>query len=72
MLCLILNLKFKSIHLILFFIGCQEGVSIVEEYDRWWSYFMLLKCYRYLHPMVKFEVRDAYQTIDVDSNLDFF
>jgi hypothetical protein len=32
-LCLMLNLRFK-ISLILFFIGCEEGVNIVEEYDR--------------------------------------
>jgi hypothetical protein len=34
MLLLILNPRFKNLHLISFFIGCEEGVVIVEEYDR--------------------------------------
>jgi hypothetical protein len=34
MLCLMLDPRFKSLHLIFSFIGCEEGVNIVEEYDR--------------------------------------
>jgi hypothetical protein len=33
-LCLMLNPRFKSSFLVFFFIGCEEGVNIVEEYDR--------------------------------------
>ncbi len=53
-LCLMLDLKFKNICLIIFFIGYEKGVSIVEEYDRQSIYPMFLKCYHYLHPMAKF------------------
>jgi hypothetical protein len=33
---------------------------------------MVLKCYHYLHPMVKFEIGCVNQTIDVNSDLDIF
>jgi hypothetical protein len=39
------------------FIGCEENVSIVEKYDEQSLYLMFLKCYHYLHPMAKFEVK---------------
>jgi len=35
---------FKSFCLVFFFIGCEKGVSIVEEYDTRSLYLMLLKC----------------------------
>jgi hypothetical protein len=47
-------------------------VNIVEEYDRWSLYPMLLKCYHYLHWMIEFKVGCVDQTIDINSNLDFF
>jgi hypothetical protein len=34
MLCLMLGLRFKSFRLIFSFIGREEGVSVVEKYDR--------------------------------------
>ncbi len=33
---------------------------------------MLLRCYHYLHPMEKFEVECANQTIDANFRLDIF
>jgi hypothetical protein len=33
-LCLMLNPRFNNFHLISSFIGREEGVNIVEEYDR--------------------------------------
>jgi hypothetical protein len=45
-------------------------VNIVEEYDRQSLYPMLLKCYHYLHPMEKFDVECANQTVDADFKLD--
>jgi hypothetical protein len=48
-----LNPRFKSLRLVSFVIG-QEHVSIVEEYDRFSLFPMLLKCYHILHPMVEF------------------
>jgi hypothetical protein len=56
MLHLIQNFKFKSFHLISSFIGHEEGVNIVEEYDKQSLYPMFLKKYHYLHPMTKFKV----------------
>jgi len=53
MLSLMLDLKFKSLCLVFSFVGREEGVSIVDEYDRRTFYHMLLKCYHHLHPMTK-------------------
>jgi hypothetical protein len=55
MLHLIQNFKFQSFFLISSFIGHEEGVNIVEEYDKQSLYPMLLKRYHYLHPMTKFK-----------------
>jgi hypothetical protein len=52
MLSLMLDPRFKSIHLISSFVGREEGVSIVDEYDKSILYPMLLKCYHGLHPMI--------------------
>jgi hypothetical protein len=38
MLCLILNPRCESLHLVSYFIDHEEGVNIVEEYDRQKSY----------------------------------
>ncbi len=56
MLHLIQNLQFKSFHLISSFIGHEEGVNIVEEYDKQSLYLMFLIRYHYLHLMTKFKV----------------
>jgi hypothetical protein len=53
MLSLMLDPKFKSLRLIYFFGGCEEGVVIVKIYDRKFLYLMFLKCYYHLHPMTK-------------------
>jgi hypothetical protein len=51
MLSLMLNLRFKSFHLISSFIGYGKSVSIVEEYNKQSLYLMFLKCYHHLHLM---------------------
>jgi hypothetical protein len=33
MLCLMLDIRFKSFHIVSSFIGHEKGVSIVEKYD---------------------------------------
>jgi hypothetical protein len=48
-----LDPRFKSFCLVSYFIGCEEGVNIVEEYDKQSLYIMPSKCYHYLHPMAK-------------------
>ncbi len=54
MLSLMLDLRFKGLHLIFSFVGLEECVSILDEYDKETLYPMLLKCYHHLHPMIKF------------------
>ncbi len=48
------------------FIGHEEGVNIVEKYDRWSLYPMFLRCYHYLHPMEKSKVGCVDQTTNWD------
>ncbi len=54
MLFFMLDPRFKSLCLISFFVGREEGINIVEEYDKKTLYPMLLKGYHHLHPMTKF------------------
>ncbi len=68
-LCLMLNPRFNNYHLVSSFIGCEKGVNIIEEYDSWSLYPMLLKCYHYLHPMPQFEVE--YVNQKTNENFDF-
>jgi hypothetical protein len=46
-----LNLTSKSFFLVLCFIEHEEGVVIVEEYDKRSLYPMLIKCHHHLHLM---------------------
>jgi hypothetical protein len=39
----------KNLHLVSFFIGCDQGVAIVEQYDIMSLYPMFMKCYYHLH-----------------------
>jgi hypothetical protein len=66
-----LDLRFKSFHLISSFVGWDESVSIVDEYDKRSLYPMLLMCYHHLHPIIKF-VGCVDQTIDEDYSLGIF
>lgn len=52
MLLLMLQLKFKSFYLVSSFVSHEECVTIVEEYDKKYLYFMFLKCYHHLHLVV--------------------
>lgn len=45
MLSLMLDHRFKNLHIASSFIGPQQGKAIVEEYDRKTLYPMLLKCF---------------------------
>ncbi len=51
MLFLMLDLRFKSLRLVSSLIGGEHVVSIVEEYDQWSLFPMLLRCYHIFHPM---------------------
>jgi hypothetical protein len=52
MLVLVFNPRFKSLCLLSSYVGKEQGVSIVEEYDRRALYPMLVKLYNHLHPIV--------------------
>jgi hypothetical protein len=48
-----LDPKFKSLRTISSFVGKEQGVAFVEEYDKKTLYSMLVKCHEHLHPLVK-------------------
>jgi hypothetical protein len=54
------------------FIGHEQRVAIVEEYDERFLYPMVLKCYHQLHLMIKFKSEFANQTMDAGCSLDIF
>jgi hypothetical protein len=54
-----------------FFVDQEEGINIVNKYDRRTLYFMFLKCYHHLHPMIE-SIGCVDQTIDEDCGLDIF
>jgi hypothetical protein len=53
MISLMLDPKFKSLHIIFSFVGREQGVTLIEEYDRKTLYPMLVKCREHLHPLVR-------------------
>jgi len=55
-----------------FFIVCEQGVAIIEEYDARFSHPMFLKCYHHLHPVVESKNEFADQTMNVNYTLDIF
>ncbi len=69
MLSLMLDPKFKSFCLVFSFVGREESVNIVDEYDRRTLYPMFLKCYPHLHPIIK-SIGCVNQIGDEDSSLD--
>ncbi len=52
MLALMCDPRFKSLHLVSSYVSMEQGVSIIEEYDRKTLYPMLVKSYNHLHPIV--------------------
>jgi len=61
MLVIMLDPRFKSLCLVFFFIGHDQGVAIVEQFDTTLSlYPMLMKFYYHLHPSTKFYNGFAY------------
>ncbi len=57
-----LNPRFKNLKLASSFIGQEQVVSIVEEYDQQSLFPTFLKCYRILRLMAKFEPMANMQT----------
>jgi hypothetical protein len=54
------------------FIVREQGIAIVEEYDKKSLYPMLLKCHHHLHPLAKFESVFVNIGVDEDCSLDIF
>ncbi len=48
-----LDPKFQNLCLMSFFIGCEQGVAIVEEHDARFPHPMFLTCYFHLHLVVE-------------------
>jgi hypothetical protein len=55
MISLILDPKYKGLRIISSFVGREQGVALVEEYDKKSLYPMLVKCHEHLHPLVRSE-----------------
>jgi len=53
MLALMLDSRFNNLCLVFFFIGHDQGVAIVEQYDIMSLYLMLMKCYYHLLSSIK-------------------
>jgi hypothetical protein len=41
--------RFRNLCLVFFFVGQEEGISIMDAYDKRTLYPMLLKCYYHLN-----------------------
>ncbi len=72
MLYLMLDSRFKSFCLVSSFVGHEQGISIVKEYDRKSLQSMLLKCYHHLHPVKKYDVKSTEDKSYEDSRVDVF
>jgi hypothetical protein len=55
MVFLMLDPRFKSLCIVSSFVGREQGVVLVEEYDRKSLYTMLVKCHEHLHPFVRLD-----------------
>jgi hypothetical protein len=72
MISLMLDPKFKNLHIVSSFVGREQGVAVVEEYDKKTLYPMLMKCHEHLHPLVRLNKNCAKQnTFEQDYSLDF-
>jgi hypothetical protein len=63
---------FKSLHLVSSFVGHEQNISIVEEYDRKSLQPILLKCYHHLHPLENYDIESTKHNSYEDNNLDVF
>jgi hypothetical protein len=48
---LMLDPRFKHLHIVSSFVGKEQGVLLVEKYDKMSLYLMLVKCHEHLHPL---------------------
>jgi hypothetical protein len=69
---LMLDPRFKTFYLVSSLIGHEQGKAIIEEYDKKSLFFMFLKCYYHLHPLVEYKRGIVDQKVEEDMNLDIF
>jgi hypothetical protein len=50
-----LNLRFNNLRIVSSFVGREQGVIFVEEYDGKSLYPMLIECHDHLHPLVRLD-----------------
>jgi hypothetical protein len=55
MISLMLDPGFKSLCIVSSFVGKEQGVALVEEYDRKTLHPMLVKCHEHLHLLVRLD-----------------
>jgi hypothetical protein len=68
-----LDPKFKSFQIIASFVGLEQVVNFVEEYDMKFLYPMLVKCHEHLYPLVSSDRNNVDQGVfDYDYNLNIF
>jgi hypothetical protein len=74
MISLMLHPRFKSLCIMSSFVGREQGVALVEEYDKKSLYSLLVKCHEHFHPLVTLDMNCADQNIffEQDCNLDIF
>jgi hypothetical protein len=74
MIFVMLDPRFKSLWILSSFVGWEQGVSLVEKYDRKSLYPMSVKCYEHLHPLIRSNIQIFPTKIffNQDCNLDIF
>jgi hypothetical protein len=60
---LMVNPRFKSLHIISLFVEREQGIALVEKCDKKSLYLMLVKCHKHLHPLVRLDMKCANQDI---------
>jgi hypothetical protein len=67
-----LDSRFKSLCLISSFIGHEQNIFILEEYNKKSLYPMLMKCYHHLHPLASNGSASTKERVIEDCSLNAF
>jgi hypothetical protein len=73
MISLMWDPRIKSLCIVSSFVGREQGVALVEKYDRKSLYPMLVKFHEHVHPLARLDRNSIDQDIfEQDYNLDIF
>ncbi len=72
MFSLMLDSRFKRLCLISSFIGHEQNIFILEEYNKKSLYPMLVKCYHHLHPLASNGSASTKERVNEDCSLNAF